>query len=222
MIANSDKTHRVADSRGKCGQRFLDVFDGDVPHGVCGGQPKRDDLSAARMTPPVEQPRRQFFFRFARTHHHIILLPRRCHVIGKSRGMSKRIDVESDFGKESKTRSEIVAAELDLLLERKAAGKVAVGLNPPASDDFPPAFLNKFFDARKQLRFHAFNGAINPGLATRKDQVGMTLQKIAGRATSAEQFIESRLPGPEPDRIDVSVEDKMDGFHEREGFETLP
>ena len=216
VVSNACKAHGMGDSRRQFGEALLQHIESDFLLHIFPVVEARDaeggDFRAARFRPPTEKAGGKLLLVLLRAHHHIIFLSVGRHQLGKKGGMAKRIDIVSGLGEQTKPALEIIAPQLHLLVQPLPAGQVAVGLDVPAADDFPAPGFNMFADALEKRGIDFLDLLIHPRFAPGKDDIGVPVEEVAHAFAGVEDFIETRRPRPEPDRINVGVENEMNGF----------
>src|SRR5262249_57931920 len=71
-------------------------------------------------------------------------------------------------------------------------------------------------DTLKQASIEPFHHVVGPGLTAGENNVGMPVQPLAGRPAGCQHLVNPSLPWPQPDRVDMGVEDEMNGNHQPE------
>ena len=221
MVAEAEEAHRVVHAGRQFAHAFLDPL---LLHRllltlgivIAVRDAEGGDDRPARLAAPAKEPRGQFLFVLLRTHHDVVRLAELAHDARQDGGVAERVDVVADRRKLPEARAKIIAPELDLFPESVGAGQVAVGLDPPAAHDLPAAGAHVRVDALEERRVDALDLVVGPRLAAREDDIRVPVEQVAHRLAGVEHRVEARGPWPEPDRVDVRVENEMDRFHGRD------
>lgn len=88
-----------------------------------------------------------------------------------------------------------------------------VRLNPVAADDAPASFFDQFTDSLEQFWVCVFEMVVEVGFASIERQIGEIVQKLDHGTACPQAFIESFLPIPVPDRIQMRIRQEMNCFH---------
>ena len=92
-------------------------------------------------------------------------------------------------------------------------GRVTVGLSQPAIHHLPAAGVDVHADAHEQRRIGALYNCEGPRLALSVKQVRICIEAIAGAAAGSNGLDEARGPRLHSYRVEVGVEDEMNGDH---------
>ena len=142
-------------------------------------------------------------------HHHVRGLAGGPHEAGQRGGVAETVHVVGDFREDAEPVRQIALPEFDLALKADGIGEVAVRLNPPPADERPSAGLDVPLDAGEQHRIDLLDLLVAPGLAGGEDEIGPLVEQVAHGAARGEGFIQSGLPGPQPDGIEMGVGDDV-------------
>ena len=214
VIADADKAHGVLYPIRKVGQRLKDVLGAiRFAGGVGIGNAEGDDFRAVFLPLPPEQAGGQGHLVFLRAHHHVLRLAVLVHQTWQGGGVSERVYVVGRDGELAEAFLEVFLTQTDLLLQGKAAGQVAVGLYPPSADDLPASSLHERLDACEQFRVDGLDLVIHPRFASGENKFGVRVQAVTGAAAGSKGFVQSGGPWPEPDGIEVCIENEMDVSH---------
>src|SRR5262249_28509870 len=62
---------------------------------------------------------------------------------------------------------------------------------------------------------------VGPGLTAGENDVGMPVQPIAGRPAGCQHLVHPSLPRPQPDWIDMGIEDEINGNHQADEADSM-
>ena len=130
------------------------------------------------------------------------------HEVGEGRGVAEGIDVVGGGREGAEAGFEIGATEVDLFLQAGERGEVAVGLDVPSADGFPATGGDVVEDAGEEGGRGLLELLVEPGFSAGEGQVGMAIEEVADGGRGVEDLVESGAPRPEPDGIEVGIEDR--------------
>ncbi len=213
MIADPGKAQRVGNAlwqggAGRPQMRFRQ------PRRIVGARDAEGcHLRTVREAAPAEQPRRQGQLMLLRTHHDVVLLAGFGHKLGQRRRVSEGIGVEGHLGKDAEALEEVLFAAGDLAAEADGAGRITIGLHPPAAGESPASRLHVPPEAPEQRPIVLLDLLVDPRLALGVDGVRVVVKPVAGAAAGGQRLVDPGLPGPEPDGVQVRMQDDVDRSH---------
>ena len=117
----------------------------------------------------------------------------------------KTIDAVAHAGGDAEPGAEVALPEQCLPDERFAAGDVAVGFDPPATDDLPAALR----DPRPNLVEHRRIDLLHPGVKGRRAsgeaEILILAHPVQRRAKGRQDLVKPLGPVPQPHRVDVGI-----------------
>ena len=152
----------------------------------------------------------QRLFVLAGAHHDVARHPRERKQLRNHAVMAEAVHVVAELRARAECLFIIALAVERMPRERFAAGRVAVGLKPPAARDHPAALLNAAPDLLEHRRLVFLNPLIIARARAGEYEIVEFVHAVERRAERRLDLGEALLPAPQPDRIDMRVADKPD------------
>ena len=174
------------------------------------------DRTAVRTFPRKTGMRERKFAR-VRSAYDIPLLPAFTDDLHEPAGMPERVHVERDFGKHAEFFGKIFFPVQDLPNHAFSARHIAIGLQKPPADDFPPALFHAASDFFEKLGRISFHIAVSRHFVVTENII-VRFKQSEGGSKSRYRRTRTFLPVPLPYRIDMRVTNQMYFFHPFSSF----
>ena len=213
VVADADETHGVTDRRIGVRQSRIQVGAQILLRILPGGAVAAGDAKGPNPVPrrgfPEEGAGGKGHLLFRGAHHHIVFKSAAPQDVRQRSRVAEAVDMVCRLHPHSELLPEVAAAELMVLGEGVFAGQVAVRLDVPASDDPPASRCDVTPDPFEESGIAFFDVLVEPHLSAGDDQPGILVEQIAGGSGCSKYFIQPLGAPPEPDRIKVGVQNKM-------------
>ena len=123
--------------------------------------------------------------------------------------MAETVDVVPDGDIRSQLGLKIILCHLPLFEKRSCRWNITVGLNPPAADRLEPSGHDMLLQTSEQFAIMFLNGGVKPGFAASDNNFRVIIEQFAGGTGGGENFVDALGPRPEPNRIEMGIENQM-------------
>src|SRR5688500_3311086 len=121
--------------------------------------------------------------------------------------MAETIHFEASASNDTKFLFAVALCIQTMAHKRFARRDVAIWFYPPAADNAPPPYPNMFLNLSKHRWIRFFYPLVEGGRTGNKGEVWVFVHPIKGRTKAGFDLVETFLPLPEPDGVNVRVTD---------------
>ena len=175
---------------------------------VSGHQPEDGHLVAGGRL-PAKGVAGELLFVGAGTLHDVVLDSGLAVEVRQRGGVAEAVDVVPDPDLHPELLPEIARPECVVMTEGGGARQIAVGLDVPVADHLPAPGLDVTADPLEERRIERLHDFVEPDFAAGQHQLGVILQQPTGGAGGTQHLVDPLLPVPQPDRIEMGVQNQM-------------
>ena len=209
VVADAAEAHDVADRRIDGGDHPFEVAGkvfggGAVTLENAGGQQFRAVRGA-----PAEEFARQCFFLRGGAHHAIVDDPGFAGEVRQESAVAEAVHIVAGPDFDAEFFPEIRSAELVVPAVGFRRREIAVGLDVPAADHVETSGGDMAAQPLERGGIVPLDGLIEPRFAPGEVDFRVSVQQVAGGPGGGEGFVDALFQPPEPDRVEMGIEDDV-------------